>query len=389
MNPPFLNLLFLVPRLDVGGVQRQLGLLAGGLRTAGHRVVVASLVPGGEFQADLLARGIPVTCLGTGERPSPRLLTRLLALLDRERPDIVHSFLPSANVLAALAKTVRAETPVVWGLRLTGGDGRRYGGLHRFTNWCERHWPSSVDLMIANAPSVREAAIAAGLRASRIVVVPNGFDADAFRPDPVGRKRIREAWGIADGERLIGLVGRIDPMKGHEVFLEVARRLAAEDSTLRFVCVGPDPYGRRAHLEALAGRLGLSRRLSWRTSESKMRDVYGALDVLCQASIFGEGFPNVLAEAMLCEVPCVATDVGHSRDLVRDVGAIVPPSDAEAIARACRALLRLGGREREEACRRGRRRIAAEFPVERLVTRTLAGLTTLPALAGQGLVRGN
>jgi len=387
MIPPSLNLLFLVPRLHVGGVQRQLCLLAGGLRAVGHRVLIATLVPGGAFRADLLAQGIPAVCLGDGEHPSPRLLTRLLALLKRERPDILHSYLPSANVLAALAKGLHPETAVVWGLRLTEADRRRYAALHRITYWLERKLQWTADLMIANAPSVREAAIAAGVPASRIAVVPNGFDADGFRPDADGRKRMRETWGIADGERLIGLVGRLDPMKGHEVFLEAARRLAAEDPTLRFVCVGPDPYGRRFELEALTRRLGLAHRLFWRGSESRMREVYSALDILCHASIFGEGFSNVIAEAMLCGVPCVATDVGHSRELVRDVGALVSPGDAEALADACRALLRRAGHDAAAARRRGRERIAEACPVERLVSRTEALLSTLHAAARRPLAR--
>jgi glycosyltransferase involved in cell wall biosynthesis len=383
------NLLFLVPRLDVGGVQRQLCLLSGGLHAAGHRVLVATLVPGGAFRAALFTQGIPAICLGDGERPSPRLLTRLLAVLDREQPDILHSYLPSANVLAALAKGLRPHLPVVWGLRVTEGDTRSYGALHRITYWLERNLPWTADLMIANAPSVRDAAIAAGLPASRIEVVPNGFDTDGFRLDQEGRKRMRLTWGIADSERLIGLVGRLDPMKGHEVFLEAARRLATKDPTLRFVCVGPDPYGRRPELEALTRRLGLANRLSWRRSESRMWEVYSALDILCHPSIFGEGFPNVIAEAMLCEVPCVATDVGHSGELVRDVGALVSPGDAEALAYALRALLRRAGHHSTAARRLGRERIAKAFPVEALVARTEAALSTLnEAAARRSAVKG-
>src|SRR6266852_884149 len=175
-----MKILFLIPRLDVGGVQRQLSLLTGGLRALGHRVLVASLVPGGDFHATLLGQGISVTCLGDREQPSPRLLTRLLRMLKCEQPDILHSYLPSANVLAALAKGFHPDLPVVWGLRLTGSDGRHYNAFHRITYWLERNLPWSADLMIANAPSVRQAAIAAGLPASRIAVVPNGFDADDF-----------------------------------------------------------------------------------------------------------------------------------------------------------------------------------------------------------------
>ena len=372
-----MKLLFLVPRLDVGGAQRQLCLVSGGLRAAGHSVLVASLVPGGAFRANLLSLGIPTICIGDRERPSPRLLTRLLALIEREQPEILHSYLPSANVLAALAKGFYPRLPVVWGLRVTEGDSRPYSALHRVIYFLERNLPWSADLMIANAPSVREAAITAGLPADRIEVVPNGFDADGFRVDREGRKRMRATWGIGETERLIGVVGRLDPMKGHEVFLEAARRIASQDPRLRFVCVGPDPYGRRPELQALTRRLGLGNRVSWCGSESRIQEVYSALDVLCHPSIFGEGFPNVIAEAMLCEVPCVATDVGHSRELVRGVGALVSPGDAEALADGLRAVLQRSGPRSAAARRVGREHIVKAFPVQALVDRTEAALSTL------------
>jgi glycosyltransferase involved in cell wall biosynthesis len=304
----------------------------------------------------------------------------LRALIDREQPDILHSYLPSANVVAGLAKGFYPRLPVVWGLRLTEGDSRPYSALHRVIYFLERNLPWNADLMIANAPSVREAAIAAGLPADRIEVIPNGFDADVFRLDREGRKRMRATWGIGDDERLIGLVGRLDPMKGHEVFLDAVRRIAPKDPNLRFVCVGPDPYGRRPELEALTRRFGLVDRLRWCGSEARIQKVYSALDVLCHPSIFGEGFPNVIAEAMLCEVPCVATDVGHSRELVRDVGELVAPGDAEGLADGLRALLQRSGPRSAAARRLGRERITKAFPVHALVTKTEAALSTLSAV---------
>lgn len=69
-----MKLLFLVPRLDMGGAQRQLCLASGGLRAAGHSVLVATLVPGGEFRTDLTSLGVPTICLGDRERPSPGFL---------------------------------------------------------------------------------------------------------------------------------------------------------------------------------------------------------------------------------------------------------------------------------------------------------------------------
>jgi len=375
-GPP-LRIVFLIPRLHIGGVQRQLCLLACGLRAAKDRVLVATLVPGGEFLHEFRKAAIPVVVLGDGERPSPRLLSRLLRLLDCERPDILYSYLPSANILSALAKALRPETRLVWGLRLTSRETGRDGLPHRLVARAERSLRSKSDMLIANAPSVRSAAITAGFPAPRVRVIPNGFDPDRFRFDWNKRQRLRRAWGVTDGLQLIGVVGRLDVMKGHEVFLEAARHLAGADPKLRFVCVGPDYDGRQAALEAHSRGLGISELVSWPGPASDMAAVYSALDLLCQASIFGEGFPNSVTEALLCGLPCVGTDVGHTRELLSGIGSVVPVRDPHALAAACRDVLSRSAGERRADGGRARERIAREFPAEAMVAATSSALRDL------------
>ena len=349
-----MKVILLIPRLGVGGAQRQILLLARGLDRLGHDVTVASLAPAtppttDASVAEAAARGdgasgpptgaVRLEQLGRSNSPSARTLSALLRLVERERPDVLHSYLPSANIAAALVKRVRPETQVVWGLRMTEGEPGPYHLLHRFVFWLERRLPWKPDLSIANAPSVRRAGIAAGLPAERVAVIPNGFDSHEFRRDPGERERTREAWGIDADECLIGTVGRLDPMKGHEVFLQAAVRLLADDPELRFVCVGPDFQNRRRELGQMAKQLGIAERISWVSATTRIRGAYNALDVLCHPSLFAEGFPNAVAEALLCETPCVASDVGHSRQILGEEGAVVPAGDPDALAAATLAAL--------------------------------------------------
>ena len=149
--------------------------------------------PGQAPASELSEPAIPVVRLGKSERPPPRMLSNLLGLIKRDPPDILHSYLPSANIATGLVKRVDPDLPVVWGLRMTDGDGRRYHSMHRLMSWLEHRLLWRPDLMIANAPSVRRAAVAGGLPGDRIEVMPNGFDTDKFRPDPEERKRVRLA----------------------------------------------------------------------------------------------------------------------------------------------------------------------------------------------------
>jgi len=195
--------------------------------------------------------------------------------------------------------------------------------------------------------------------------VPNGIDVDGFYFDPPAGQRVRTGWGFTGSERLIGLVGRLDPIKDHAGFLKAAARLSQEFPEARFVCIGNGPVEYKMKLEALSRELGLVQKVTWVPMRPDVRAVYNALDVVCLCSL-SEGFPNVIGEAMACGRHCVVTDVGDSRFLVGDAGVVVPPNDPEALARGLRKAL-TAGRDSNEA---GRQRILEHFTVTHLADRT-------------------
>src|SRR5204863_331451 len=112
--------------------------------------------------------------------------------------------------------------------------------------------PTEADLIICNSTSGLEHHAERGYPRGRMVVIPNGIDHEAFAPDPAARRAIRAGWGVPDSDRLVGLVGRLDPMKDHPTFLRAAALVASERPGVRFVCVGHGPASAREPLERLA-----------------------------------------------------------------------------------------------------------------------------------------
>jgi glycosyltransferase involved in cell wall biosynthesis len=96
--------------------------------------------------------------------------------------------------------------------------------------------------------------------------------------------------------------------------------------------------------------------------------ITAALDIACSSSAFGEGFPNVVAEAMCSGIPCVVTDVGDSAWLLQDAGKVVPPSDPKALAAALNELISLTSHERHTLGQRGRQRILDQFSLPAVVS---------------------
>jgi glycosyltransferase involved in cell wall biosynthesis len=369
--------LFLVRDLGVGGSQRQLGALAAGLARRGHDAAVAVLYTGGALEASLAGSGARLLSIEKARRWDVMApLARLRRLFVSERPDLVYAFLPMQTTLAALLLPARLETKLVFGLRAGGMQLDHYDALNALSYRTEAWLSRRADLIIANARAVRADAAARGLPAGRIAVVPNGIDTDAMRPDAAAGRALRRGWRLADDAFVIGCVARLDPMKDHSNLLHAAARFAQDHPQARFVCVGDGPD--RGKLAALANSLGLGDHLVWAGEIGDVRAAYSAFDIATLPSAFGEGFPNVVGEAMACGAPVVATDVGDTGTIVGPHGEVVPPGRPDLLS-AGWARLRRRLAENPDLRTVARDAIVTNYGLDAMVRRTEAVLSQLVA----------
>jgi glycosyltransferase involved in cell wall biosynthesis len=299
-------------------------------------------------------------------------LGRLRKALRRHRPDVLYSFLYVANALAARAvRGARAgdlsTLPLVWGLRASNP---RLGLKELPAFQLCRRFSRRVNLIIANSRAGVAYHRGRGFRPPRFAVVANGLDTDAFQPRIEAAATVRELWGVEAEAPLMAVVARLHPMKDHENFLRAGARVAEELPALGMVCVGTGPAKLEERLRAVARELEIEDRVIWAGEQESMAPVYSAVDLLVSSSAYGEGFSNVVAEAMACEVPCVVTDVGDSALLVGGTGTVVAPEDSQALAAAITALLKLPAEKRREAGRAGRQRVLEQFSADTAVETT-------------------
>jgi glycosyltransferase involved in cell wall biosynthesis len=374
-----MKVLFFIRSLDVGGSQRQLVMLADGLVRRGHDVAIAVFYTGGEIDVarqQTAMRVLPLDKTDRWDAIGP--LSRLRRLLLVEEPDVVYAFLPAQTALAALLLPRRLPTRLVFGVRASNMQADRYDALSALTYRLEVWLSRRADLVIANARAARADAIARGMPAERIAVVPNGIDSETMRPDPAAGHAQRRAWGIADAAFVVGCVARLDPMKDHATFLRAAVIFARNHADARFVCAGNGPSRYRDELEALARSLGLEGRLLWTGEIDNVRAAYNAFDIATLPSAFGEGFPNVIGEAMACGIPVVGTDIGDVRLIVGEFGEVVPPRLPELL---CAAWTRLRQRLAQDPGLRDavRTSVLARYSVDAMVDRTEIIFTQLMA----------
>lgn len=375
------RLLFLINSLNPGGAERQLCELVRNLdqtRFEVHLVVFYDSPVGG---ADLWHQvaalpGVTLTSLHKrrGAWGYGLALPRLLGLLMRTNPVIVHGYLEGNLPLLILGRLLRMR--VVWGIRRTSSDWAKLDRLSRWLIGIMVKVSPLVDLIIFNSEAGLQNHAAMGMRSRRMKVIPNGFDVERFRPDAAAGLALRLAWGISEAAPLIGIVGRLDPVKDHPTFLRAAARLSREWPAARFICVGGGSEKQAQSLRAMATSLGIEDRVLWPGTREDMTAVYNALSLLVLAST-DEGFPNVLGEAMACGLPCVTTRVGDAAALVGETGIVVEPGDDQAIALAVSSLLQEPVPARAARARAARLRIGATYSVEALARNTEGLLLSL------------
>lgn len=369
-----MNIAFLIQSLESGGAERQLALLAQGLFDNGHTVTVIILRGGGRYESELQNAGVIVQSLekqGRWDLIGP--IRRLAKILFGLEPDILHGYMPVANVLARLVGSITPCKRVVFGVRASNMGLDQYDFVARWSYRIERFLARWADLIITNSDA--GAAIYRGLSSnSPVGVVPNGIDTERFCVMPTSDLNLRKDLGINQHDRVVGLVARLDPMKDIETFLNAIAILHRDEPNLQFLIVGDGPAAYKQHLLDLAASLGLTDRIVWRAYQSDMTAIYNLCDVTALSSAFGEGFPNTVAEAMACGVRCVVTDVGDAAAIVGETGLVVPPRQPEAMATAISELLEGSN---TASLPDPRARILSEYYVDAMVNRTESALAAL------------
>ncbi len=295
-----MNILQILPSLDVGGVETGTIDLAKYLVAHGHKAIVVS--SGGRLARELDAIGARHYNLPVGKKSLINVISMIGALRDiikREDIDIVHA---RSRVPALIAYFACRSTGRIF---ITTAHG--YYRKHPLSDVMS--WGKFV--IVASNIMVKHMVHGFGVPYERICLIPRGVDLDAFRfRDPKSRQ---------SKEFVIGMVSRITPLKGHADFVKAVAILNRQIPRLRALIAGAAPKEKyKEDLELLTRRLGLSGTIEFLGARGDVPAVMSQLDVLVSATVTPEAFGRVIIEAQASGVPVVATKVGGVVDIIED-----------------------------------------------------------------------
>jgi len=331
-----------ITRMNIGGPGMHVVLLTAGLNGGEFEsVLVTGTVTDNEGDMTEFAQGMGIRPLVLASlrrqvhAPTDlRGLVGLRRLMKEAKPDIVHTHTAKAGFLGRLAARLSGVPVIVHTFH--GHVFRGYFGPTETRVYVamERLAARLSDVILTPSERVRKDLIDFRIAPpEKIRVIPLGLPLDGLAESTACRGMLRRELRFSPNQRLVGIVGRLVPIKRHELFLEAARRVADSLPDARFVIVGDGE--RRSRLEALARTLGIADRVCFTGWRRDLALIYADLDALVMSSS-NEGTPVSIIEALAAGVPVVSTSVGGVPDVLRDglFGRLVPAEAPQALAAA-------------------------------------------------------
>jgi len=329
-----LKILHIINGLSNGGTEGVLYRLIAADNTNEHYVI--SLTDFGIYGDKLNKIGISVNQINLSR--NLKILNQLLLIYritKKINPDLIQTWMYHSDLIGGIIAKLLKVNAIVWGIRNSNLDKGKVPFstrmIAKLNGFLSSYIPCKIISCSIFAKIVHQKL---GFDYEKMIVIPNGYDLDRFKPESEIDLLLRDNLNI-DGEFfLMGMVARWHKHKDHQNLFEA---LSLLDKTLpeewRMIIIGHDINESNFELVSLLKKFNLINKVIILEQRSDIEVVYNALDLHILSSS-GEAFPNVIAESMSCEVPCVATDAGDSSLIIGETGWLVRTKDPRDLKRA-------------------------------------------------------
>lgn len=328
------KVLFIITGLETGGAEMLLLRHACYLKSVrSYEVTIVSLSGEGELSPLFRKAGLSIVSVKSKGKYNPLLLFRLSLLVTRLKPDILHSHLFHANVVARLVGWL-TWSPVI----VSTIHNENFGGP--FREWIMRlsDWMASCTVVIS--PSVEKVMLEKRIvKRKKIRLVTNGVDTTVFLPaDAEKKKQLRRFNNLPFDKKVFLAVGRLREQKGYEHLIDAVQKLAKNRSDFLVVVLGDGELKNK--LRGKTKVFGLVPYIDFRGNQADVLSYFQSADIFIMPSLW-EGLPVALMEAMSCKLPVIASAVGAIPTVVDSgiSGLLVPPQASDQLAKSMEYML--------------------------------------------------
>lgn len=324
----FMKILLITTSLGMGGAEHVVTNLADKLVSYGHEVKICYLT--GPVLVKPESKSVEITSLNIRNyKDIPKAYFKIMTISRIFKPDVIHSHMYHANILARL---LRISTPVP--KLICTSHSNFEGGKLRMLVY------KITDILATISTNVSQSAVNSmvskgAYNSDRVISIPNGIDTEKFKLNQNSRIRVRKDLGIKD-EKMILAVGRMSPAKDYPNLFQSIALLKQYRNDFIVYIVGEGPL--KQSLIALAEKLDITDMIVMLGIRYDIPDLMSACDIFVLSSAW-EGFGLVVAEAMACERPVIATDCGGVKEIVYNHGFLVEPKDSNLLFEALNKVL--------------------------------------------------
>lgn len=352
--------------LETGGAEKQALELAKNINKKDFTIKIISFYSNGSLIQEANNSGIEVVLLNkSGRYDIFGFLFKLKKELDDYKPDLVHTFLDSPNIILGIFKLFGFQFSLIWGIRSSQMELSEYNFFRKISSKLEIFFSKVPTKIICNSFAGKKYIISKGFPEKKCLVVHNGIDSKKFMNISSNKEELRKKFNLPREKFLIGLIARADPKKDHLNFIAAANIAVKINKNFSFVIV---TNMKKSILNAVKS-FNLHDNFFILPQQNNISEIYHTLDINTLSSAFGEGFPNVVAESMVSGCPTVSTDTGDSKFVLGNSDLIVPPKNPQALANVWLKIYNLNYVNKCQIIEESQNRIVSKFSTEIMISK--------------------
>lgn len=362
-----MRILHIITSLGDGGAEKTLYKIC--KYNTNHENIVISLAGPGKYYPLLKKLGVKTYCLSVNIFTIFIKFFSLLKIIKFYKPDIVQTWLVHADFIGGIAAKLCGVKNIIWNIRYTDLKIRKSKLttiiIVKILSYLSFFIPISI---ILNSKKAKKIYKKKGYNKKKFVFIPNGYDLSILKPDRLERERFRKKLRIKKNIIIIGNIARYDPKKDHANLIRAISLLKLKNHNFLFILVGRKVSKHNKELNSLIKKFQLSDKVKLIGQSKNIVQILNGIDIYVQSSSFGEGFPNVVAEAMSCGIPCVVTDVGDFSFIVGKTGYSIPPCDPKILGKTIeKAINQIGTKQWNKKKYESRLRIKNNFNIKKMI----------------------